>query len=483
MDEHSFRQTQTAMSAFYLLRGGPFFAYETPLFGAPWSIPFELPVYQWLVAKFSLLTNIPLEQSARLVGRGFFYLLLWPLLDILQQLGAARRERLVTAALYLLSPLYLYWSRTVLIESTALFFAVAYLAFTVRAMHPGRIQPAGWGLLLGASAAGAIAATTKVTTFYGMGAAAGFFLLYSFWRRKGGQGIVQAVRSNIFLYGRWILTIFVLPLIAAIIWTKYSDQQKALNPLAEFITSNALGNWNFGTLEQRLSSKTWYMFFRKTLHDAIGHRTTWILSLLLLPFLRARWRLYFICCALFLLVPMTFTNLHIAHNYYPYANGIFLVVAIGIVLGDCLNSARSWLNYLGIVLLFTAAALEWRQYHNFYLWSQRIVNSGPRDFGAEVKRHVPEDKVVLVYGVDWYPAIPYYMERRVIMDRGTRDLADPAMRKALTNLAATPYTIGAVALCGEAKGNQEIIKMLQSHSLKVDSLPAIHSLCDLHIVK
>ena len=44
---HNFRQTQTAITSYYMIRGGPFLKYETPVFGVPWSIPFEFPLYQW----------------------------------------------------------------------------------------------------------------------------------------------------------------------------------------------------------------------------------------------------------------------------------------------------------------------------------------------------------------------------------------------------------------------------------------------------
>ena len=72
-DEHMFRQAQTALSALFLAKGGPFFAYETPLLGAPWAIPFELPVYQWIVAKWHIMSGMPLDQSGRFISRLFFH--------------------------------------------------------------------------------------------------------------------------------------------------------------------------------------------------------------------------------------------------------------------------------------------------------------------------------------------------------------------------------------------------------------------------
>ena len=43
-DLHAFRQTQTAITVTYLLKVGPWLAYQTPVLGPPWAIPFEFPL-------------------------------------------------------------------------------------------------------------------------------------------------------------------------------------------------------------------------------------------------------------------------------------------------------------------------------------------------------------------------------------------------------------------------------------------------------
>src|SRR5262245_5390007 len=49
-EQHGFRQTQTALSTYWILQGGPWIAYETPVLGAPWALPFEFPTYQLAAA-------------------------------------------------------------------------------------------------------------------------------------------------------------------------------------------------------------------------------------------------------------------------------------------------------------------------------------------------------------------------------------------------------------------------------------------------
>src|SRR5690349_21039333 len=74
----SFRQCQTAIAARSIQEGGPFFAYETPVLGPPWSVPFEFPFYQGLVGWSARFLPLPLEQTGRLFSVLFFYATLWP---------------------------------------------------------------------------------------------------------------------------------------------------------------------------------------------------------------------------------------------------------------------------------------------------------------------------------------------------------------------------------------------------------------------
>ena len=76
-DRHSFRQTQTALTAYWLAKNGFSFAYETPVGGFPWSIPFEFPIYQYLVSLVWKITGGSLDTVGRLVS--FFFLLICPL--------------------------------------------------------------------------------------------------------------------------------------------------------------------------------------------------------------------------------------------------------------------------------------------------------------------------------------------------------------------------------------------------------------------
>jgi hypothetical protein len=143
-DAHGFRQSQTALTSYYLLNGGPVLRYETPVLGAPWSIPFEFPVFQWLVAQTARATGMPLFAAGRLVSEAFFVSNLIALVSLLGRFGVRPVHRLVFVILLLVSPAYVFWPRAFMIESTALFFSVAYLDLIMRYGETGKPATPSW---------------------------------------------------------------------------------------------------------------------------------------------------------------------------------------------------------------------------------------------------------------------------------------------------------------------------------------------------
>ena len=109
-DDHGWRQTQTAISAYFIQQGGPWLAYETPVLGPPWALPHEFPVYQLVVAGLSRTTGLQLEAAGRTVSLAFFYASLGVAFLLLAELGLRRMHRLLVIALWLPSPVYLFWS-------------------------------------------------------------------------------------------------------------------------------------------------------------------------------------------------------------------------------------------------------------------------------------------------------------------------------------------------------------------------------------
>jgi hypothetical protein len=112
LDLHSFRQTQTAISTYYMV-GKPsvLLDYETPILGKPWAIPLEVPFYQWVVARWHEWTGMGLDQSGKFISIIFLFACLWPVWKLLQELSIPPAPRWLTAAVFLSVPLHLYWGR------------------------------------------------------------------------------------------------------------------------------------------------------------------------------------------------------------------------------------------------------------------------------------------------------------------------------------------------------------------------------------
>ena len=69
IDRHEFRQTQTALSALFMQPGFEgLLNYQTPVVGAPWSIPFEFPLFQWITHQLAHLSGLNLSSSGRLIS-------------------------------------------------------------------------------------------------------------------------------------------------------------------------------------------------------------------------------------------------------------------------------------------------------------------------------------------------------------------------------------------------------------------------------
>ncbi len=117
LDRYEFRQVQTALSAFWVIQDGFRLDYLTPIFGPPWSIPMEFPIYQWSIAALVGLTHMPLEQAGRLLSVLFFVATLPAVYDLLALAGLSASRRLLALALILSAPVYLFYTRTVMIET------------------------------------------------------------------------------------------------------------------------------------------------------------------------------------------------------------------------------------------------------------------------------------------------------------------------------------------------------------------------------
>ncbi len=439
LELHAFRQTQTALSAYWIKQGGPWLAYETPVLGAPWAIPFEFPLYQLLAAAVSSL-GLSLEVAGRLVSFALYLGLLLPIRIIFKDAGLSSESYLATIILLLFSPLYLYWSRTFMIESCALFFSALWLALFVRTLWSSE---SGLWVAAGALLVGCLACLTKSTTFPAFALIGGLLAVKEFWsawRRKIGSRdeLKQILVAS---------AVLLLPFVPGVLWVNYSDSMKEANPFGWWLRSASTVNWSFGTIDQRLSQVLWKrIVLGRIFTDTLG--LVGFLAIVTLAGSIAKrnpfWTM--VLAVLGFLTPiLIFTNLHMVHNYYQYANGIFLLAAVGVSLGTIFQRYVPALGFVLLVAIVIGQLVVF--YRDFAPAFTRDSPRVPEGIASLVKEHVPPEHSILVFGYTWNSSLTYMSERRSLNvpawttdDLLARVLSDPQQ-------FLGEYPLGGIVVC------------------------------------
>src|SRR5262249_19050817 len=153
----------------------------------------------------------------------------------------------------------------------------------------------------------------------------------------------------------------VLPLLAGYLWSLYAEAQRVQNPLAGFLSLNALHEFNFGTPHLRVSSEFWQVVWSRSVRDILGSNLLVLPVILCLPLIRRERKLCLFSAAAFLIVLLTFTNLHFVHNYYQYANGVFLIAALAFCVAGLIGIGGP-ARLTGLSLFAIALVLGLHQY-------------------------------------------------------------------------------------------------------------------------
>ncbi|MBV5327744.1 MAG: hypothetical protein JZU65_08925 [Chlorobium sp.] len=343
-DVHAFRQTQTALTAFWMLKDGWMLSYQTPFAGFPWSIPFEFPIYQTLVAAIVAISDIELETVGRFVSYVFLVACAWPAFSLSKRLALPQSVPWVFCALLWASPLSIYWGRTFMIETTALFFSLACLPYALDVIRRvGGRSSVLWFVIFATAAV-----LQKITT--GGPVLLFLFLLAMFTQLRRTVLSLQTARNLLYT-----LAVICIPLVIGLAWAHYADVVKMANPFGSQLTSKTLGRWIYGTMQQKLSPETWRLVvWERSLRWNAGGLLG--VSLLILPWLSGRvhrryaW-LSLAALTLFLLPVLIFTNVHFVHEYYQVACVPFLLGALAIVIGGWLHKATGMMLLVPIITM------------------------------------------------------------------------------------------------------------------------------------
>ena len=406
LEHHAFRQTQTALTAYWLKVNGFSFQYETPVFGFPWSIPMEFPIYQLLVAYISTIFNLPLDPVGR--GLSYFFLIacLLPIYSINKSLKLPLKVLFFFIPIFLTQPIYLYWGRAFMIETAALFFSLMSVSLFLDCLR-GKYSIFRLILLFTFASLGLL---QKITTALPILLVTVLAFLYA--ERAYLSNIKKSIKDSRLIFVG--MTLF-FAVITAYLWVQYSDAVKWARGWDGVLTSQSLNAWNWGDLEQRFSYALWIKviggrIFTRNLGAVIG------LGLIFYLFYSSKdARLKQIGCVLLAmaLIPLAmFTNLHIVHDYYQVANIVFLtyLVALSFPYAVLPKYGDKW-AYGILTLLVTVNCISGFKYINLMRLS---FDGNNRDIaiGQMLNRGLTLDQQFVAFGNDWSSTFTYLAERK-----------------------------------------------------------------------
>ncbi len=404
---HEFRQTQTIVTAHAMKSEGFRLDYSTPILGKPWSIPFEFPLYQYVTARVSTIFGINEIVAGRGVSLIAFYLALPALVLLLRTAGFSPVAAAMGTGPVLFAPVYLLYSRAVLIESTA-FCASAWFLYLLTKYRLQRRPAQFAGMLL----FGVTAVLVKSTTWSVFCLPWAVWVLSDLWKaRRDGWRAFRVIAEDVVLIG--------LPLLAVGFgWVWITDQIKEMNPIAGFLTSKNLASFNFGTLAQHWDPQVWKALWTHWM-AAVMPWWAFLAALVGLAIAPARSRLVFaLGTVAFLVGQFVFINLYAIHDYYFYANGAGACVAVGAVVAGLWDREAAWYRTKApaVLLLAAVAGGQFAAYQREFYPLQVMWNTGAESSLTEaLKLLVKPDEVIVMHSGDWASLIAYRSDRRMLI--------------------------------------------------------------------
>nr|WP_281354009.1 glycosyltransferase family 39 protein [Solidesulfovibrio aerotolerans] len=346
------------------------------------------------------LAGVPLDAAGRIVSWLAMAGTLYPMYKICGRLFGDNRCFTYCAPLYLLSPIMLFWGRTFMIETFAVFLLAMFLWYCMLAIDTGH-----FAAYLAAALFATLGMVVKLTTAPPFLVAAGLYALLRLrqrgilrsWRCVLGLGLVMGLALGMTWW-----------------WVGFSDHVKLQNTFGQHLSSGSLTSWNFGTLAQRLDPVNWGALLRR-LNSSILGGDIWLYVLAAVSVFAARHYRFiaFAAVLLFLLPILVFFNLHRVHNYYQTANAVFILMAGGITYAGLDRSGHGvWARSL---LILQLASMVFVFNTGEYAAPLRHPYMRPVNVGHFVREHTPEKTAIVVFGCDWSSEIPYYAQRKSIV--------------------------------------------------------------------
>lgn len=418
---NSFRQTMTAITVWTFVNEGiSVFAYQTPVFGPPWTIPLEFPIYQLTVAFIVKLGIENIDLAGRVATILYFYLSAFFLFLVCRH-HINKIAATCVLLFYVWSPYMILWSRNFMIDYASVAFSMGYFYFFSRWFGDSRKL----GVLLLAIVFGILGFLTKVTTLPTVLVPMAYLVLRKIMASLQAEKhqLKGYIKANIGFLAS-LAAVFVLPVIPFFIWLQYSDAVKAASEFSSVLTSSNLSEWNYGTWLQKTTIENWATILRRIVSYVVTLPGLMLLIFGPLLYFRSSRNggefVVIFALAAFLTI-FTFFNLYWVHDYYLMA----VSPAISIVGGFCCYlllakvldgnfSLRLWF-YVPIliisIVLFSA--------RNYLKWSLEVSYDDripTLSLAKTIRDNTTESDYVIIADVfNWDPQYLYYAKRKGFM--------------------------------------------------------------------
>lgn len=399
VEKHDFRQTQTAYQTLTLARGeGSLLRPVLPIFGSPWTVPFEFPSFQYVASVLLRIFNLEIDFANRFTSLLFFVACLFPLYFIARQL-MSQVAAFCTIVIFAFSPLSIQWSRASLIEYCALFFGLSFVLSLNKIWRTSSVTQ-----ICIASSCGALCGATKGTTLVPMILMAPILL----------PGIINTtihLKKNLKL-----LTSVAIPIaisgVFTQLWTIWADHIKESNPATQWLTSQKLQQWNFGTINQRLIFNNWSGIIDRINDLSSVSWSLIVIALVVLFDVRSRKIISCLLTSGFGTVAIFF-NLYLVHDYYLTAISFLFVLATGVALDGLSRLISIHLLRSISILAATTVLLVFSLTTQHEYWKIAYVKHGRP--GSELRALSTRDQLAFVSYGSWNPQLLYYAQRRGMM--------------------------------------------------------------------
>lgn len=409
--DHLFRETQTAwVTREFTLGQINVASYPLHVFGHDTQIPMEVPIFQALTAAISKFAGWNPEIVGKIISFVFLVSAALIMIKAFQEL-LSTTGKYILVCVVLFSPFSAQWSTAFLVESTALLAGAIFVFVSRKHGETGlaRHFTAGCFSLV-------VLVLVKVTSAPGMVllAAIAMYLANSAKENRGRQ---THKFSLAYLAGSSLIAIG-----AMAFWTHYSDRVKEGSSLGSNLTSRALFNWNFGTLEQRYNVEVYQTIFSRIDNQILGIPGTLVIALALAIALFAKnKKLLVVLLGLIgstLINPFLFLNLYFVHSYYLLGIVLELALLLSLAWSVVEHELRKMkVSELGSAVVFVLVLIGYFSTNKISMqeYQKMFRTDNPPAVSALVRDSSTPDDLVATLGCDWDPAILYFAHRDGLM--------------------------------------------------------------------